>query len=359
MAIPFIIAGALAIATGYGAKKGHDGYKNKSAANDITERALEKYELVKSRFDNANKSCHGKLKKLGQLQLQVGKDFSEFQTIASDLLKKLNCHSSKNIHLNIPQHELDEIEKVSVSALSVLGTTVGAGAAGAAAAYAAYGGVLAFGAASTGTPIATLSGAAAYNAAMAALGGGALSAGGFGMAGGAIVLGSAVAAPIIAIAGWAYNNYAEKALEHAKATRKEIADTIDKMESGISQFKRLEPYIVDLRNSIQAVYGVFSLYFDSLKEMNEYIKNYNDISQCSEQIIEAVENGYKIAAILADLITTPLFKLKRDKDGNIELKDNIPQIETDHSGLQVLNEEEISIEILEATKKTYEFINSR
>lgn len=36
MAIPFLIAGAVAIATGYGAKKGYDGYKNKSEADDIT-----------------------------------------------------------------------------------------------------------------------------------------------------------------------------------------------------------------------------------------------------------------------------------------------------------------------------------
>lgn len=289
----------------------------------------------------------------------MGKDFSEFQEIASDLLKKLNRHSAKDIHLNIPQHELDEIEKVSASALSILGSVAGAGATGAAAAYAAYGGVLAFGAASTGTPIAALSGAAAYNAAMAALGGGALSAGGFGMAGGAVVLGSAVAAPIIAIAGWAYNNYAEKALEHAKSTREEINNIVDKMESGISQFKRLEPYIVDLRNSTQTVYGIFSQYFDILKKMNSYIKTHNNVSQCSEQVIETVENGYKIAAILADLITTPLFKLKRDKDGNVEFKDNIPQIETDSMGLQVLNEEEISREILEAKRKTLQFINSK
>ena len=74
---------------------------------------------------------------------------------------------------------------------------------------------MAFAAASTGTPIAALSGAAAYNATMAAIGGGSLAAGGWGMAGGAMVLGGAVVAPLIAIAGWAYDSHAEKALNNA------------------------------------------------------------------------------------------------------------------------------------------------
>jgi hypothetical protein len=46
----------------------------------------------------------------------------------------------------------------------------------------------AIGTASTGTPIAALSGAVATNTALAWLGGGAVSAGGFGVAGGAVVL---------------------------------------------------------------------------------------------------------------------------------------------------------------------------
>ena len=93
---------------------------------------------------------------------------------------------------------------------------VGAGAVGAAAAYAVYGGVMALAAASTGTPIAALSGVAAYNATMAAIGGGAIAAGGFGMAGGAAVLAGVVAVPIIAVAGIAFDNFAKKVQKKLK-----------------------------------------------------------------------------------------------------------------------------------------------
>lgn len=98
---------------------------------------------------------------------------------------------------------------------------------GAAAGFAVYSGVMAFAAASTGTPIAALSGAAAYNATMAAIGGGS-HAGGWGMAGGAMVLGGAVVAPLIAIAGWAYDSHAEKALNNAYQSSREVTAAVEK-----------------------------------------------------------------------------------------------------------------------------------
>lgn len=64
---------------------------------------------------------------------------------------------------------------------------------------ATFGAVAAFGTASTGTAISTLSGAAMVKATMAWLGGGSLASGGFGVAGGALVLGGVGAA--VALAG--------------------------------------------------------------------------------------------------------------------------------------------------------------
>ena len=85
---------------------------------------------------------------------------------------------------------------------AIRGAMIGAGSsiAGGAAVLTTMALVSAFGTASTGTAIATLSGAAATNATLAALGGGAISAGGGGMAVGAMVLsGIGVAAAIVAV----------------------------------------------------------------------------------------------------------------------------------------------------------------
>ncbi|MFV0636970.1 hypothetical protein [Mitsuokella sp. WILCCON 0060] len=83
------------------------------------------------------------------------------------------------------------------------GYAAGAVAAGTAAGAATLGLVTAFGTASTGTALATLSGPAYVHATLAALGGGSLATGGLGMAGGAAVLGAVVAAPMLAVASFA------------------------------------------------------------------------------------------------------------------------------------------------------------
>lgn len=77
------------------------------------------------------------------------------------------------------------------------GIGVGAGAAASAATMAL---IAAYGTASTGTAIATLSGASASGATMAWLGGGSLAAGGLGASGGAIVLTGGVAVVVVAVA---------------------------------------------------------------------------------------------------------------------------------------------------------------
>lgn len=83
------------------------------------------------------------------------------------------------------------------------GYAAGAVAAGTATGAATLGLVTAFGTASTGTALATLSGPAYVHATLAALGGGSLATGGLGMAGGAAVLGAVVVAPMLAVASFA------------------------------------------------------------------------------------------------------------------------------------------------------------
>ncbi len=342
MPLPFILAGAAIAVAGFGAKKGYDGYQDKTEANKILDTAKIKYESQKCSFDAINERTTKSLTKLGELQLQVGKDFKSFRSIAESLLKKLNESGSRDINIDFPQHRLNKIDGLALSTTTYLGKVAGAGVVGAAAAYAVYGGVMALAAASTGTPIAALSGAAAYNATMAVIGGGSIAAGGFGMAGGALVLGSVVAAPIIAIAGWAFASHAEEALADARKASKEVNEAVTKMEKGGRQLTQTRLYVDQIYAETNRLYSVFSEYFDSLKAMDQIIKIGSDIDKISDDVIQVIQNGYQIAAILTDIITTPLFKPKMDANGEVVLNaDKVVEMETDSDGMQVINEQAI------------------
>ena len=352
MPLPFILTGAAIAAASYGAKKGYDGYQDKTEANEILDSAKKKYENQKTSFDSINEQTTNSLTQLGELQLKVGEDFKAFRTIAETLLEKLNESGSKDIVIDFPQQKLNKIDGLVLSTTAYLGKVAGAGVAGAAAAYAVYGGVMALAAASTGTPIAALSGAAAYNATMAAIGGGSLAAGGFGMAGGAMVLGSVVAAPVIVIAGWAFASHAEKALIDARNTRDEVNDAIEKMQKGGQQLTKTRLYVDQIYAETHRLYVVFCEYFDSLKAMEQLIKVGMDLDKISDDVIQTIENGYQVAAILTDIITTPLFKPKLDEEKQIVINaENVVEIETDCDGMQVINDKAINFAIGKASSE--------
>lgn len=353
MPLPFILAGAAIAAASYGAKKGYDGYQDKTKANEILETSKDKYERSKVSFDTINNKTTESLTQLGELQLQVGEDFKDFRTMAEDLLAKLNKYGEKDIVIDFPQHKLNKIDGLALSTTTYLSKVAGAGIAGAAAAYAVYGGVMALATASTGTSIATLSGAAAYNAAMAAIGGGSIAAGGFGMAGGAMVLGSVVAAPIIAIAGWAFASHAEDALNDARKVRDDVNESVEKLKKGGQQLTKTRLYVEQLHAETTHLYTIFTGYFDNLKYMNQLIEDGTDPDTICDDLLQIIENGYKVATILTDIITTPLFKPKKDAQGQVVLnEDNVVVIEIDKDGMQVLNESAIQQTLTKAKADT-------
>ena len=347
MPLPLIIGAAALAAGAFGAKKGYDGYRKHSEADDIVKSAQKRYDSNKSAFDKQEQSTQGELGRLGSFELEIGKSFSEFKTIADELLAKLNESRADKLEIHIPKHKLQQIENYSYSAIGVLGSTVGAGAAGAAAGFAVYGGVMALGAASTGTAISSLAGAAATNATLAAIGGGSLATGGLGMAGGTAILGAAVAAPVLAIAGWAYNSHGEEALKNARKADREVDSAVQKLSNATKQLTNVEQYAIKIRSTLLSIYGQFHKYFDDLKKVNAFIEDIKDrkvdcdaeISKHGNTIIEIIENGFALAAILTDLISTPIFKLKKVDGKVVKDKNGAPEMAKDTDGSMILNED--------------------
>lgn len=111
MALPFIILGVAAGAAAFGGKKAYDGYQKKSEAEDILEKAKERYEEHKEKFEQAEAQTSSKLTTLGNKELEIGKDFSEFDRIAAELLARLEKEGNKDLKLSVPQHNINKIQK--------------------------------------------------------------------------------------------------------------------------------------------------------------------------------------------------------------------------------------------------------
>lgn len=353
MALPFIILGVAAAATAFGGKKAYDGYQKKSEANDIFDGAQERFDNRKETFEAANTLSSQKLERLGEKELQIGTEFKEFNTIAKALLEKMAREGQTDLNVQVPQHRLNQIEKLSISATEFLGTVIGAGTSGAAAGFAVYSGVMAFAAASTGTPIAALSGAAAYNATMAAIGGGSLAAGGWGMAGGAMVLGGAVVAPLIAIMGWAYNNHAEKALENAQEMARKVRKAITQMDQAEAHLANVNHYVDNIYHALVRMHDTFADYFDILKATHQKITAGQKEINEPESVLRAIQNGYMLAAIITDVITTPLFKPVTNAQNEAVINDEgVIELEVDENGINVLNKQALD-KALETSDQEY------
>lgn len=349
MAIPIIIGAAALAAAAFGAKKGYDGYQKKSEADEIVDAAKKYYESRKESLDEQEKETLESLSSLGKLEIEIGTRFNEFTILADDILEKINKTRNEKKQINIPKHQLQKIENYSISTIGVIGTVAGAGAAGAAAGFAVYGGVMALGAASTGTAISSLAGVAATNATLAAIGGGSLATGGLGIAGGTAILGGAIAGPLVAIAGWAYDSHAEEALKNARKIQNEVEAAVKKINTACRHMYQTNIYAHKIKDSLIPIYEQFSLYFDQLKGFDQFIvgaKNLGinsdeQINGLSDQIYLAIQNGWALAAILTDIITTPIFKIKKT-DGTVNLnKDGIPEMELDGNGLTIVNNQEL------------------
>lgn len=340
MPLPFILLGAAAAAVGAGAKKAYDGHKDKNEADQIIQIAVESYKKEKKHLDQLNDIVSISLERLGNLELKIGQDFEKFDLLVQEIFKNNVFQKYGNTKINIPQHKLDQIKEVAITAVGYMKTVVGGGVSGAAAGFAVYGGVMALGAASTGTSISALSGIAAYNATMAAIGGGSLAAGGWGMAGGAMVLGAAVIAPVVAVGGIAYGIHGAKALKKAQEIRVEVGDAIKKMHLADKQLSSVQNYSNRITLELNKIYKIFNEYFDKLKVINEIVRkgDADEILNISEEANLYIQNGVGLAAIMAKIISTPLFKLKTKADGKVFTdKNGAPEIVTDSNGLQILD----------------------
>lgn len=198
-------------------------------ANRLTDDANSRVDASQTGIDRSRKLCSASLAGLGQEKLfvlnnSIAKFIASFEQIKNlDLVDSLGLEELRK--LRIDPESMKELKEMGRFAAAMAGGAAAGIAGGALVAFGAYNAAMTFGAASTGTAIASLSGAAATNATLAFFGGGSIAAGGAGMAGGMMVLGGLVAGPALLAMGLITGAKASEKLEVAK-TNKAQADAM-------------------------------------------------------------------------------------------------------------------------------------
>ncbi|MBC3804260.1 hypothetical protein GH808_07415 [Acetobacterium fimetarium] len=311
MPLPFILIGAAVVAGGTGLVTGARGTMKINEAKEIISKAEKKYNEKKYILEESERKTKIALENLGGLKLNIWKNFERFSVAFEKIKNKPEFSDNLNEKFLFSKTELEEIKKISITAIDVLGTGLLSAGAGALVGVAAYGGTMALGVASTGTAIATLSGVAATNATLAALGGGSLAVGGGGMALGASVLTGAVAGPIVAVGGLLINAKGNDSIQKAYGVEKEVDEITVLMQSSLVYLDQLKEVSNKMEAELKKLFGLYEKQVGIL----EYLVNKEvDFFMYSNDEKRIVDNNIMLVKLLNKLTKVNLVEKVNNKD---------------------------------------------
>ncbi|MBB1351240.1 MULTISPECIES: hypothetical protein [unclassified Pseudoalteromonas] len=231
-------------------------YRKSNRAEEMVADAKRRHRRSNRKLIEANTQSHKLVEQLFDL-----KTFSAIETIPNAIQTLEKCQKVNNSETKVSKDVIDSFKTLSVPKLNAQTITanealtagVKGTASGAALSLGSLGAVSAYGAASTGTSIAALSGAAAQNATIAWFGGGALTAGGAGMAGGAMVLGGIALAPLAIIGAFKYASHAEKKLTEAQSFRNQVNEAVEKIDAAIQVASTLNSHVILFQETLEKI----------------------------------------------------------------------------------------------------------
>lgn len=264
MPLPLILGiGAAVVGVGSGIR----GAVKMKEANDTMQIAQSMQEEAIEKVETLNNVTLRSMDALGELELEIMYSFEKFSDIMEQIQKRPEFKKINIEGVSLPEFDLQELKKISVASGALLGGLSGA-AAGTAGGFAASGAitsaVIAFGTASTGTALSSLSGAALVNATLATLGGGTLAAGGGGMALGSTILGGVSLGAGILVGGIIFSVAGNKLSDKADEAYHQARNAEEKAD-------RISDYLVELKN-------IADKYRRTLERVNEkYIEHLNQL----------------------------------------------------------------------------------
>lgn len=316
MSISILLLGASALAGAAGVGEIAKGGSQVLKANSTMKELQVQHQQNLARLEKRNKECVRDMDKLGRKELEILKSFQEFSTVFEKIKNRPEFAKIQKQGICLPQYDGEELKEASVGANTLLGGLGGA-AAGTAGGFAASGAatavVMALGTASTGVPIASLSGAAATNATLAALGGGSLAAGGGGMAMGTTVLGAATLGVGLLIGGVIFGITGGKISSDAKKAQKEI-------EKETQQTEEICNYLLDLQGTANR-YGrkldeVGSMYHEHMEKLKWMVvmQERADWDWYTEPEKQLVNNTALLVKLLYDMCKVELVQKSEEED---------------------------------------------
>lgn len=324
LAIPVILKGAAIAAGVIGVGAGVAGGVVGIDAHLTMKEIKERHNQNMAALEYQQNSTAEDMDKLGTLELEILKTFEFFSDTIEKIHNRPEFKDKRYTDLDIPSYQPDKMREVSVGAgmlLSGLGATALGTAGGFAASGATTAAVMAFGTASTGTAISTLSGAALTNATLAALGGGAVAAGGGGMAVGAVVLKAAALGAgllaggvVIGLAGFKFSEKSDEAKDQMLIAEAHI-------EKVCAHLKELSHCAVEYTNLLKKTKGIYMKKLDAMNLLvnKEGVTNWDDFS---EEDKLNVENTVLLVGLLHKMCQVQLV---------------LPHEESDETGINSIN----------------------
>ena len=310
MPIPVLIGLGLGVAAGVtGVVKAVGAKQKNDQAQDVNEKARKIYDDAKADADRARRTANESVTILGKERADtLTNECSEFRETFN---KIHHIEDSFSVdfggQLEWNEEAYVEMKKLETIAFSMASGALKGSAAGALTAFGAYGGVMSFGAASTGTAIASLSGAAATNATLAFLGGGTLAAGGLGIAGGTMVLGG-----LLAVLGFTLSSKASANLDNARsnlAKAREIAEELAILRDGCYKIRDVARMYTDMLHKLRHLLSSLT------EEMDWGIREYGtDYRSYPMDVKQTVAAGMATFQAIIPIVRTAIIT----KDGAVD-----------------------------------------
>jgi hypothetical protein len=296
--LPFILIGVGVVSGASGAIQGLRGKQKFQAAKRIAQKAAVAYEAELTRTNRAVARTNARVKHYGTAQSAANTDvvlrLVEFLQRHEQAVRVAAAQQVEGVEAVV--HELAPFAHTLGEGFDWIGGAAKAGVTGAAAYVGVPATVAALGTASTGIPIAALSGVAAENATLAALGGGSLASGGGGMALGATALNVITVGPTMLVAGLVLNGQGEKAVTRAQKFEVEVALSIENQVLFRSLLVTVDRRVAELAAVLERVSVRASRALDLLESEPFDV----------ERHVGRLRDGVQLTSSVKELIATPV-----------------------------------------------------
>lgn len=315
MPLPLLFIGVGIASAALGVGKGVKAGIDMKDASDINKKAEKKVKRATRSLEAARKLSGVALENLGSKKLFVLDQSINNFVKTFEKIKNVELSESEGLNelnkFKIDKASFSELKELGGYASSILQGTAGGALGGALTAFGAWGAATTFGAASTGTAIAGLSGAAATNATLAFFGGGSLAAGGLGIAGGTAILGGLVAGPALAVMGFVIGAKASAQKDEAYsnlAEAKKIAEELKTAEDLCYGIRRRAFMFYNLLIRLDAIFT--PLIYDMKNIIESKGEDFRKFSPDQKKTVAAAAAW---AGTIKAVLDTPIL----DKDGKM------------------------------------------